>query len=432
MTKHIATVRLLAFMIFTLQAMSCTAQEWIQTTHVASESPYGWGGRLALSGNFAFLCMDPGVGALDAYAVTAIEVSDPEAPAERDSYYPVTNLNPEDIAISGDFAYVAWGAYGLVSIDISDPYNMEDGDHIYLAGSDHEYASGIALDVGGDYAYIATAGQGLRIVNISNPDSMFEVPINVQCSGNQERLILQGDRLYITGATSGFPIELSLQIVDVSDPENPSLVGSWAGVTPGCCQDPGHDVVVNGDYAYVAGEDVGIVVFDVSGTSPVLIRYINTPGQCWVLHMAGEYLYVGCDGTDGLAIFYLGDPGIPKLVGRYSMPSHVKAFGIAVMGETIFASAGPDDFQVLCHSMTRGDVDNDGDVDIADYNYLTNYVFHGGPAPLPTRANGDVNQTGSCLTFSHTINVNDVIFLGAFLNGTTTPHCAKYSTCDAQ
>jgi hypothetical protein len=57
-----------------------------------------------------------------------------------------------------------------------------------------------------------------------------------------------------------------------------------------------------------------------------------------------------------------------------------------------------------------GDVNNSGIINVADAVYLVQYIFDGGPTPLPVIASGDVN--GSCA-----VNVADAVYLVQFIFG---------------
>ena len=72
-----------------------------------------------------------------------------------------------------------------------------------------------------------------------------------------------------------------------------------------------------------------------------------------------------------------------------------------------------------CADQTPGDANNDGTIDINDVNYLTNFIYSGGPAPVPL-ANGDAN--GDCA-----INVGDIICLTDYISGITS--CLVDCTC---
>jgi 5-hydroxyisourate hydrolase-like protein (transthyretin family) len=55
-----------------------------------------------------------------------------------------------------------------------------------------------------------------------------------------------------------------------------------------------------------------------------------------------------------------------------------------------------------------GDVNDDGYVNISDIVYLINYLYHGGPEPVPFLLAGDVNCDGS-------VNISDIVYLINYL-----------------
>ena len=74
-----------------------------------------------------------------------------------------------DVVVSGNYAYVADGGYGLRIINISNPLSPQQVGFYDSPG----YAYGAA--VSGNYAYVADWFRGLRIINISNPAALLEV-----------------------------------------------------------------------------------------------------------------------------------------------------------------------------------------------------------------------------------------------------------------
>jgi len=73
-------------------------------------------------------------------------------------------------------------------------------------------------------------------------------------------------------------------------------------------------------------------------------------------------------------------------------------------------------------AISRGDVNNNHDIDMSDVVYLANYVLKSGsPEPIPVREMGDVNCNGS-------INLSDVIYLSYYLQGKfpKPPICFRY------
>jgi hypothetical protein len=66
-------------------------------------------------------------------------------------------------------------------------------------------------------------------------------------------------------------------------------------------------------------------------------------------------------------------------------------------------------------SFTRGDVNRDGATNSADITYLINYLFAGGPTPIPLES-GDVNCDGF-------VNIADVVYLINYLFASGPPPC---------
>ena len=92
-----------------------------------------------------------------------IDVSNPFSPLEIGSY--PTFGDPEDVAISGNFAYVADYDSGLQVVNVAIPSNPVGLGLCHTAGHNR----GVA--VAGNYAYVAY--YDLAVINISNPTSPF-------------------------------------------------------------------------------------------------------------------------------------------------------------------------------------------------------------------------------------------------------------------
>ncbi len=83
-------------------------------------------------------------------------------------------------------------------------------------------------------------------------------------------------------------------------------------------------------------------------------------------------------------------------------------------GYYMFGKKPGDPFQRFLFSLLklkgyyRGDVNCDGEIDVGDVVHLINYLYRGGPAPLPFVDQGDVNIDG-------TVDVGDVVYLISYL-----------------
>lgn len=72
-------------------------------------------------------------------------------------------------------------------------------------------------------------------------------------------------------------------------------------------------------------------------------------------------------------------------------------------------------------AISRGEVNNDHKLDVADVNYLVNYLFKGGPPPKPVVGIGDCNCDGQ-------VSLSDVVYLQNYLfkGGAKPPFCYKW------
>ncbi|TNF25669.1 MAG: DUF4215 domain-containing protein [Deltaproteobacteria bacterium] len=102
-----------------------------------------------------------------------------------------------------------------------------------------------------------------------------------------------------------------LSIQDVSDPNNPVLVGGWSlgGGLDGCT-----DVAIEGNYAYLTcGSAFYVIDVSVVG-SPVLVHTVDLSGATSVVVVDG-HLYVTVGGV--LHVYSIGAYGYPAYIGAY-------------------------------------------------------------------------------------------------------------------
>ena len=201
---------------------------------------------------------------------------------------------------------------------------------IYRSGA---YLGNATLLSGTTFEYTFTAGQlqeGDNVITARNMDGIvasldspaLTITLDTSCiwsyntPGIALGLAVVGNLAYVADGYSG------LQIIDISTPSAPVLVGTY--------QTTAHGVAVVGNLAYVAGGFYGLQIIDVSTPSaPALVGTYNTPGQALGVAVAGSLAYVA-DGDSGLRIINVSTPSAPTLVGAYDTPSF--ACGVAVVG----------------------------------------------------------------------------------------------------
>ncbi|MDK9699582.1 MAG: hypothetical protein OEM52_05510 [bacterium] len=182
-------------------------------------------------------------------------------------------------------------------------------------------ARGFALS--GSYAYVASEDLGLRIVNISDPSNPSVVG-SYDTPGMANGVAVSGNYAYVADGLSG------LKVIDVSVPSNPQLVGGYD--TPGNAV----NIAVSGNYAYVAEQYNGLQIIDIGNpTNPQPVRWYITAGEAYNVTIAGNYAYVADYGS-GLAILNISNPASPQTIGTYDTQGN--AHGVAASGNYAYVA----------------------------------------------------------------------------------------------
>jgi hypothetical protein len=186
---------------------------------------------------------------VDAAGLQILDVSQPGNPVrvgwhEIDGFADGTWLGAiVRITIEGDRAYLTalwqdtsrWYTQRLKIIDVSNPAAPVTLS-TYDLGSVDEFAIVDYVDVAvaGDYAYVASVGSGLEVIDISNPARPLPAGWH-QASGAVKAVAIHGSHAYLglrrSWDGSQFVGE-TLEIIDISDPFNPRKVGGFSILDP--------------------------------------------------------------------------------------------------------------------------------------------------------------------------------------------------------
>lgn len=170
---------------------------------------------------------------------------------------------------------------------------------LYITPND---ALDIALDDGG-IAYVACSGAGLQILDLTDPENpvlLGEYPT----SNGTMSVDVVGTVAYIADGHNG------LRCLDVSDPTSPVLLGTLD--FPNFI----YEVVVRDGIAYITDGfiDGGLRIVDVQDpANPTLIGSFITDGFAIFMRLEGSMMYLA-DGSRGLKIIDVGNPANPELV----------------------------------------------------------------------------------------------------------------------
>jgi hypothetical protein len=242
-----------------------------------------------VSDGYAYVVSDLG----GTFSLEAIDIGDPEDPASVG--YFGTQGSPQDLHVSGTYAYVVWQATsvtgqqqgGLKIIDISDPEDPVRASYTSTGtGAQGVFATG-------NYAYVADGGwRGLLIFDVSNPEDPNRTSaLDIE---DATKVYASGNYAYIAGAGD-------LQVIDISDPQSPRTVGSVERSTGA------QGMYVTGSYAYIAAYEDGIDVINITDPqNPTLLTTVDTPGKAKDIFVSGSQAYVA-DNEGGLQIIDLSD-----------------------------------------------------------------------------------------------------------------------------
>ncbi len=258
-----------------------------------------------------------------------VDITDPNAPSLAGSYD--TPGNARGIVVIDTLAYIADGSGGLRIINVADPMAPAPLGFVDNIGRPYDLA---VLD---GYAYMASDTGGVKVIDVSNPAAPSLVT-TYKGAVEAENIVGRDSLIYVSDFSNGIDVvnvanpatpqsigglgvlgrvceisdylslidyDSSFILVDVSDPQNPTLAGDYIMPTFGS------EIIVDSIYAY--GISTSLNVVDISKFySPVAAgRLENVRGSA--LAKFDTLIYtVGTDST--FNIINVADPTDPQLV----------------------------------------------------------------------------------------------------------------------
>jgi hypothetical protein len=229
--------------------------------------------------------------------IRIVDASDPYAPEE-------VGISPYlykvfDVDVEGDYAYAACEEQGVTRLDVSTPSNP------ILESTFQTLDQAMGIKAVGEIVYILDhEHDGIRSLTIADFSTPTPSLLGNCLLPDGDELDVSGDFVYVAAVDEG------LQIVDVSDPTQPFIAGSYSASGPVVM------VKVNGDYAYLAVQEGSLVILDVSDpTNPQLVNSFATGGYIQCVTVSENLLYIG-DWAIGLMIVDVTNPNNPVMVGN--------------------------------------------------------------------------------------------------------------------
>jgi hypothetical protein len=304
-------------------------------------------------------------------------------------------------AASGSYAYVAYGEAGLVKLDIT---SAPTSNPTFVSAWDNPSGAAYGVAVSGSYAYVANY-EDLATINTA---TMLRVNTDGSTSAvnSAKGVAISGSTLYLADYADGF------DIFDISTASNPNHVKSVECSLIQCYPER---ATVSSGYAYVAGGDGGLHIFDVDpAASAYDYKYaLQFPGNPQNFVRKDNYLFVA-DRMNGLAILDINDlnpiaPGNP-----YSDPAEINAvFSAAVNSNYVYLANNEKgllvvDITDIANPAKTGGYDTT-EV-LKDIVYANNHVYGvsgsngklysfdvSNPASIPAPAGVNLNEAGQAI-----------------------------------
>ena len=297
----------------------------------------GFVNDVAVSGSYAYTGSN---------GFRVIDVSDSTHPVEVG----YANLNGSLVEVA-DNSVVVYSPYSMTAnntfytMDVSDPTNPVSLDSYTCPAMTWD------LVVRDNIAFIACWWDGVRIFNISDPTNIIQISrvMGWQSGGvpgvewcYAQAVDVEGNYLYIVDYKP-FSAEdtYGLYIVDITNPSAPFLLNRFQNITS-----YPQDISVENGYAYIADGYGGIEVVDViDPMNPSVIGYVDLIDGSTGIKVDGDYAYVSEYILGGLQVVDISHPATPTLTGWYQ-PSGVFALGVESFNGFVYISDGLGGIQI--------------------------------------------------------------------------------------
>ncbi len=167
--------------------------------------------------------------------------------------------------------------------------------------------------------FVAAGGAGLHLLEVK--DGKMSLVTTVSDGGSPRKLALSGDRLYVADVKRG------LVVFDVAG-KNPACTWKQQEVQ-------GMSVSLQDHYAYLAAGAEGLHLFDLSADAPKPAGKCKIGAQARDVWVNGKYAYVA-DEQQGLAVVDISVPSRPQMISLATWDKE-KSTAQAVRGEGQFA-----------------------------------------------------------------------------------------------
>ncbi|MCY3414583.1 MAG: hypothetical protein INQ03_23240 [Candidatus Heimdallarchaeota archaeon] len=201
------------------------------------------------------------------------------------------------------------------------PSNLVEVAHILTDGQV------MKVQVDETYLYaLSTGSNPLGFVMIDIDDPQNPAVLGSYISSWPMEFQVVNNLAYIVG-------DEGLEIIDVSDPSAMIQLGSFLS------EELVHDLAVRDELVFMVGSSVGLSIINVSNPElPLLISHTELNGETVRVELAGEYCMISrIDGYSRIEVYDISDLSNPMYLGEYQRNNAV-FFDLFVQGNYLYAS----------------------------------------------------------------------------------------------
>jgi hypothetical protein len=258
----------------------------------------GYGTAIAKSGNYLYVANDS-IMPSGSY-LTIVDVSNPAAPSIiADFAMPSGVPSTLQIVKNGNYLYMFPESGDMQVVNVSNPASPSIVRSVAMTAS-----GGVVV---GNRLYTAERANGVGVWDVSQPDNPTRIG-SVSLSGNITEVAVSGSTLY---ALSGFGTP-AVHLLSLSNPDSPALQSTFNTNYVA-------DMVVYGNYLYLSNGFGNTQIVDVSNPSSPSLIGIFEIGRVRAVESASARLLTA--GSSWMRLYSLTNPTNPLLTTEYSVPA---------------------------------------------------------------------------------------------------------------
>jgi len=248
------------------------------------------------------------------------------------------------VVVEAGYAYLADSDSGLTIVDVSDPADPQVVTTVDTPGTAY------GIDIAGGIAYVADYGGGLRLFDVSNPTVPSALG-SIDTPGDARKVVVSGTTAFVADDAAG------LTVVDVSSSSSPSVLTSFSVYGMALDVDvSGTVAAVSTGWSVTGGSRGGLEIIDVTDPAdPALLGRIDLPaiGLGGAVTIEGPTAYAIRAGFQwipttehftGVDVIDISNPSEPQLLGGTALhrptDTYAHAYGVCISGTRAICGTG--------------------------------------------------------------------------------------------